>query len=76
MEIITKCKNDPCYFFNYLLWTYNPRLDEPHLPFILYPYQTKFVKDVVQSIENETDVWIEKSRDMGFSWLILVILLR
>ena len=76
MEIIRKCKEDPCFFFNYLLWTYNPRLDESHLPFILYPYQTKFVKDVVQSIENETDVWIEKSRDMGFSWLILGILLR
>lgn len=75
MEIISKCKNDPCFFFNYMLWTYNPRLNDPHLPFILYPYQTKFVNDIVRSIENETDVWIEKSRDMWFSWLILWILL-
>ena len=75
IEIIAKCKNDPCFFFNYMLWTYNPRLNEPHLPFILYPFQTKFVEDVVKSVENETDIWIEKSRDMGFSWLILGILL-
>ena len=59
-----------------MLWTYNPRLNEPHLPFILYPYQTQFVKEVVKSVENETDIWIEKSRDMGFSRLILGILLR
>jgi hypothetical protein len=76
LEIITKCKNDPCFFFNYLLWTYNPRLNDPHLPFILYPYQTEFVKKIVDSVEHETDVRIEKSRDMGFSWLILGILLR
>ena len=75
LEIISKCKNDPCFFFNYMLWTYNPRLDYPHLPFILYPFQTKFIHDVIQSIENETDIWIEKSRDMWFSWLILGILL-
>lgn len=76
LEIIASCKNDPCFFFNYLLWTYNPRLNDPHLPFILYPYQTEFVRKIVDSIEHETDVWIEKSRDMGFSWLILGILLR
>lgn len=76
MEIIAKCKNDPCFFFNYMLWTYNPRLNEPHLPFILYPFQTQFIREVVKSIENETDIWIEKSRDMGFSRVILGILLR
>ena len=75
MEIISKCKDDPCYFFNYMLWTYNPRLNEPHLPFILYPFQTEFVREVVRSVENETDIWIEKSRDMWFSRLILGILL-
>ena len=75
MEIISKCKNDPCFFFNYMLWTYNPRLNDPHLPFILYPYQTKFIKDIVKSVESETDIWIEKSRDMWFSRLILWILL-
>jgi len=43
--------SDPLLFFNLVLWTYNPRLNEPHLPFILYPFQEKFVLDMIESIE-------------------------
>ena len=64
VTIIRKCKEDPIFFFNMFLWTYNPRLDKPHVPFITYPYQDDFIKQIVDAIETGIDVWIEKSRDM------------
>lgn len=64
VTIIRKCKEDPIFFFNMFLWTYNPRLDKPHVPFITYPYQDDFIKQIVDAVETGIDVWIEKSRDM------------
>ena len=75
VEIIRKCKEDPIFFFNMFLWTYNPRLATPHVPFITYPYQDDFIKQIVESVEVWVDVWIEKSRDMWLSWVMLGIFL-
>lgn len=75
VTIIRKCKEDPIFFFNMFLWTYNPRLDKPHVPFITYPYQDDFIKQIVDAIETGIDVWIEKSRDMWLSWTMLWIFL-
>ena len=74
--ILAKCGKDPIFFFDLWLWTYNPRLEKPHLPFMLYPYQKAFVLDLIESIEKWIDHRIEKSRDMGFSWLVLWVLVR
>ena len=75
VTIIRKCKEDPIFFFNMFLWTYNPRLDKPHVPFITYPYQDDFIKQIVEAVETGIDVWIEKSRDMWLSWTMLWIFL-
>lgn len=75
VTIIRKCKEDPIFFFNMFLWTYNPRLDKPHVPFITYPYQDDFIKQIVEAIETGIDVWVEKSRDMWLSWTMLWIFL-
>ena len=75
VEIIRKCKEDPIFFFNMFLWTYNPRLDKPHVPFITYPYQDDFIKQIIEAVETGIDVWVEKSRDMGLSWTMLWIFL-
>lgn len=64
VKIILKCKEDPIFFFNLFLWTYNPRLAKPHVPFITYPYQDDFIKDIVNAVETGIDVRVEKSRDM------------
>lgn len=75
VTIIRKCKEDPIFFFNMFLWTYNPRLDKPHVPFITYPYQDDFIKQIIEAVETGIDVWVEKSRDMGLSWTMLWIFL-
>lgn len=75
VTIIRKCKEDPIFFFNMFLWTYNPRLDKPHVPFITYPYQDDFIKQIIEAVETGIDVWVEKSRDMWLSWTMLWIFL-
>ena len=75
VTIIRKCKEDPIFFFNMFLWTYNPRLDKPHVPFITYPYQDDFIKQIIEAVETGIDVRVEKSRDMWLSWTMLWIFL-
>jgi len=69
--IIDACARDPIFFLNGFGYTYDPR-SEPFskLPFILYPFQEEAVLDLIRSF-NVKDRLIEKSRDMGASWICL-----
>lgn len=62
------CKEDPFFYFDTFSVTYNPRLPSPSVPFILYDYQREALKEMTECLGNE-DFLIEKSRDMGASWL-------
>jgi hypothetical protein len=71
------CSQDPIFLMNGFAWTYDPRskigekrLPFPKLPFILYPFQEDALLRLVNSI-GEHDILIEKSRDMGASWLCM-----
>ncbi len=76
MLLFEYCKRNPLFYINSFVRTYNPRLPVPNIPFITYPFQDKFILDIIDSIEKGIDHRIEKSRDMWFSWLILAIASR
>lgn len=65
------CAADPIFYVNGFLYTYDPRL-QPFckVPFILYPFQRDGILETFDAIGNE-DLLIEKSRDMGASWLTI-----
>jgi len=69
------CSEDPLFFVNTFGWTYDPRLDVPEVPWILYPFQEAALLDLINATgvtgEKAHDALIEKSRDMGASWLCL-----
>ena len=70
------CSRDCLYWVNVFCWTYAPK-DYPRYsnrPFITYPYQDETVADLVKAVEEGHDVFIEKSRDMGASWMVLLVL--
>lgn len=69
--LIKKCEEDPIYFLNVFGWTYNPRVTPSDLPFITYDFQDKHILKQIECIENEEDSCTEKSRDMGFSWMLI-----
>lgn len=71
-------KEDFCFFANNFAWIQNPRADErkkehKEIPFVLYPYQEYAAKEIIKAIEDGNDIPVEKSRDMGLSWLLIAI---
>lgn len=67
-----KCRNNTLYWFANYAWTADPRKSGIwSLPFMLYDYQEEAVNWLEDLIFLEqSSGLIEKSRDLGFSWLI------
>lgn len=67
-----KCKSDTLYWFDNYAWTADPRKSGIWaLPFMLYNFQrdtVKWLEDLI--FLKKTSGLIEKSRDLGLSWLI------
>ncbi len=57
--------------------TFDPRPDViPHdIDFDLYDYEEAYVDELVDGIINGGDKFVEKSRDMGVSWVTLAVFL-
>ena len=66
------CKRDPLFYINTFVYTYDPRLEQSAIPFITYPYQDEAILELNEAI-GSYDLFIEKSRDMGASWLCLLV---
>jgi hypothetical protein len=74
-----RCRRDILFWFDWFAITFDPRPDpitkKPIgvIPFILYPYQRELVKLLQEHIDEGTDLLIEKCRDMGVSWVVLLV---
>lgn len=70
------CARDPLFYINTFVWTYDPRRvgtsEHPASPFITWDYQDDVLADLFAAL-GDHDVHIEKSRDMGASWLCLLV---
>jgi hypothetical protein len=44
-----------------------------HLPFITWPIQDEVGQDLIDCIDNGEDALVDKSRDMGASWMICAV---
>lgn len=64
------CRRDPLYWFNNFCYTMDPRTDPAIVPFNLYPVQEWFVTTLLEYLTKQEDIALEKSRDVGASWLI------
>lgn len=72
-QCLASCKdpdNGILFWFDHFAYTYNPRLQEPDLPFNLMPFQKVTVKTLHDCIVEGEPILIEKSRDMGLTWIV------
>lgn len=58
------------FFIENFGWTFNPKMSMKHFPFILFECQKRAIRALVEHIDKGRDIFIEKSREMGVSWLV------
>lgn len=81
-RLLDECAHDLLLYANLFVWTYDPRRDQKapwlrhqrEIPFISYPFQDKALLKILESIERGRDLVIQKSRDMGASWMSLIVM--
>lgn len=67
------CRESCSFWVNTFVWTYDPRkVGCPIMPFLTWPFQDEGFDSLHGAIMNQHDVLIEKSRDMGASWICLL----
>ena len=69
------CKADPVFFINNFCWTPNDKYKQYHFPFLLYPFQEDYINWLNKHIDEGKDSLVEKSREMGVTWLTLSLFL-
>ena len=82
-KIWETCTNSPIFWLNFFGWTYNVKsVDETgreipaesqHVPFITWPVQDSAIETLVACVDDGKDAIIDKSRDMGASWLCVAL---
>jgi len=70
-ELWIMCSRDPLFYINSFVWTYDPRVKPiPAIPFITYDFQDEAILAIDDALGSH-DLFMEKSRDMGASWLCM-----
>lgn len=73
-RILEACRRDPAFWINTFAWTKDPNKPFSKIPFILYEdFQDDFIWAITNSIERGSDVLVEKTREMGVSWMVLYV---
>lgn len=75
-DIWLRCARDYVWFVDTFGWTYaiKEHADCPHRPFVLWEFQEDAARSLLGSI-GKKDRLIEKSRDMGATWVCLSVFL-
>lgn len=78
MLAVARSSRDIRWWINEWVWTYDPRLvpriGTAFLPFDLFPIQEQFLDWLEEREATETDGLVDKSRDMGATWLCVAFL--
>ncbi len=81
-KIVEACRTDILFWVNVFVCQYNPNAEEGREagPFITWDFQDKMLRyggdgtyGILQCVEDRKDLLIEKSREMGASWLFLIL---
>ena len=78
--ILAKMATDPIWAIDSFFWTYDPRLPDPTIPFILYPKQEKLIFKLEDCLKRsklgETiNLVLDKPRDVGATFTVVAWIL-
>jgi hypothetical protein len=78
--VFEKCKEDPVYFIETFLFTakntvfFSEKVPND-VPFLLFDFQKDVLDEMIECITTGKNLFIEKSRQMGITWLIMAVFL-
>lgn len=74
--VIEQVRHDILFYVNTFVWQYNSnaQLGQESGPFVTWGFQDRAFLTVLQCVEDRRDLVIEKSREMGASWLCLILM--
>lgn len=75
LEMKERAAEDPIYFFDTFLYTFDPKNEPFHHRFKPFPFQKRMIRDLITSINGGEDVFIEKCREMGATYTTLGVLI-
>ena len=74
----TMCGQDILFYINCFVWQTNPNKAGGEIgPFITWPFQDRAIVEeggILWRIENRKDLLVEKSREMGITWIFLIVM--
>jgi len=70
-----KAQDDPVYFFEQFLYTFDPKRPPYHLRFRPFDFQKRLIRDIVKAIRDGDDIFIEKTREMGATYTVLGVMI-
>lgn len=74
--LVQQCQNGVegvLFWINYFIWLYEPRAADKVVPFVTWPYQDEALINIYQHIQEGRDLFIDKTRDMGATWMVLTV---
>lgn len=71
----TLFQKDILYAFNVWFWVYEVRSKEKSLPFVTWAFQDEYILSLNEAIETGENVFTDKSRDMGVTYMVLYVML-
>ena len=77
-DLRAMCARDLLFYINVFGWTHDPRINEfgrAAVPFITYPFQDDALLEI-QNVLGRQDLCAAKSREMGASWMFLIVILH
>ena len=68
------CRRDLLFYVNSFCWTYDPRhVVNPVVPFISWDFQNETMLTLADWIFSQQHGTGKKSRDMGFTWMAVIV---
>lgn len=74
--VLAICKRDIIFWINTFVMQFNPQHKGDEVgPFITWGFQDEAILEIISCIEEGRDLRIEKSREMGATWVCLLVML-
>jgi len=75
------CEKDILFWINTFCWTFDPRPEnqkklgysDANILFLTWPFQDDYIQWLQGQIDGSQNGLVEKSRDMGISWITLLV---